>query len=255
MQKTILAATLHDPKGSLEAMIEKYGHLISEQHEYASVALTAQSNSTLIKAISSVGINCFVSGTTRRETYMSGLSSALEYSGDRIFFCDFDRVLHWVKSYLKEYTAVQKHSEFDFLLLGRTPRGFATHPKTQKVPEGALNYYCSGLLGKMLMDFGAAVFCMTKEIAKTILGKSKADYGIYAEWPVIAAMHAKNFGYVEVDGLEWETPDRFKDDIMKKGHARWLKEFQSPQEWALRNILMREGMEAAYHQIRAAKDI
>lgn len=255
MQKTILAATLHDPKGSLEAMIGKYGHLIGEQHEYASVALTAQSNPALVKVISDVGINCFVSGTTRRETYMSGLSSALECSGDRIFFCDFDRVLHWVKSYLKEYTAVQKHSEFDFLLLGRTHQAFASHPKTQKVPEGTLNYYCSNLLGKMLMDFGAAVFCMTKEIAKTILGKSKADYGIYAEWPMIAATHAKNFGYVEVDGLEWETSDRFDDEIRKKGRARWLREFQSPQEWALRNILMHEGIEAAYQQVMAAKDI
>jgi len=45
---------------------------------------------------------------------------------------------------------------------------------------------------------------------------------------------------MEIDGLEWETPDRYKEEIKAKGHEKWLHEFQTPQEWERRIELLGE---------------
>ncbi len=255
MNKIILASTLHDPKGSLEEAIKKYSPQLIKQHSNAVIAITPQTPDNIVNTIQAQGITCFKSGQSRRSTYVSSLNAGINLPGDLIFFCDFDRILHWIKTHSQEYTNTLKHTEFDFILVGRTHHAFETHPKTQKVTEGALNYYCSMLLGKMLMDFGAATFLMNKTIADKILKTTKYDYGIFAEWPVIAAMHTNRFGYFEAQGLEWETPDRFEAEIKSKGYSCWLKKFQTKQEWALRNTLMQEGIEAAYHQVNSAKNI
>lgn len=259
MSKTILSSTLHDPKGSLDAAILSFGPVIRSQHCDAVIAVTPETPERTIEKIRIVGIDCFVNGKSRQSTYTSSLSSAVKAcKGEKIFFCDFDRVLHWVKNYPDEYAnfANSNSSENnDFVLVGRTSRAFQTHPLTQKATECAMNYYCSMLLERMLMDFGTATFCMNKNIANTILEKSVADYGIWVEWPVIGITHADKFNYCEAEGLEWETPDRYSKDIKKLGYNVWLKEFQSSQEWSLRNALMLEGMDAAFQQIKPAKNI
>jgi hypothetical protein len=68
---------------------------------------------------------------------------------------------------------------------------------------------------------------LAKKLLKT---QTKSIYGFYCEWPITLWRHAENPAYVEVEGLEWETPDRYQEEIKKKGYERWLREFQTPNK-------------------------
>ena len=41
-------------------------------------------------------------------------------------------------------------------------------------------------------------------------------------------------------GLEWETPDQFKDKIEQEGYSAWLNEFESLPEWQRRLKLIED---------------
>ena len=48
---------------------------------------------------------------------------------------------------------------------------------------------------------------------------------------------------IEVEGLEWETPDQYKDKIDKEGYSQWLSEFESLPEWEKRVKLIEKSTE------------
>ena len=66
------------------------------------------------------------------------------------------------------------------------------------------------------------------------------ELGFYASWPVILWKNAKNKKYIEVEGQEWETPDRFQKEINKQGYNNWLSQFQTIKEWKLRVRLLED---------------
>ena len=45
---------------------------------------------------------------------------------------------------------------------------------------------------------------------------------------------------MEVEGLEWETPDQFKDKIEQEGYSAWLNNFESLPEWEKRVKLIED---------------
>jgi hypothetical protein len=48
---------------------------------------------------------------------------------------------------------------------------------------------------------------------------------------------------VEAEGLEWETPDRFRAEIAELGYDAWLDQFQSPAERRRRVACMNDCLE------------
>ena len=67
--------------------------------------------------------------------------------------------------------------------------------------------------------------------------------GFYAARPVFLWSWAETKHYVEVEGLEWETPDRFRAEIAELGYDAWLDQFQSPAEWRRRVACMNDCLE------------
>jgi hypothetical protein len=66
---------------------------------------------------------------------------------NHLFYCDFDRALHWIKTYPEELTQiVESPPDNDYVLIGRTKRAFQTHPKTQTMTEGIGNTLASKML-------------------------------------------------------------------------------------------------------------
>ena len=56
---------------------------------------------------------------------------------------------------------------------------------------------------------------------------------------------AWSIGYIEADGLEFETADRFADEVSAIGYAAWLDRLENdPHEWAFRFDLARVEIEA-----------
>ena len=52
--------------------------------------------------------------------------------------------------------------------------------------------------------------------------------------------------YVEVEGLEYETPDRFIIEIQKWGYKSWLNHINTPTEWQRRVNIVRDGLNDLY---------
>ena len=119
---------------------------------------------------------------------------------------------------------------------------FETHPETQQYTERLVNQLGSKILGiKGTHDLISVCYLFTKDLAEKLLYTSyPTEMGFYASWPVILWMNAKNKEYIEVEGLEWETPDRYKEEINEKGYEEWLKQFQTAAEWKMRVLLLED---------------
>lgn len=145
-----------------------------------------------------------------------------------------DRTLHWLDTYPDELNDLLENGtgDLDMMIIGRTERAFFTHPKEQRDPEIYTNLVTARLLGMEHVDVAAGVpSLMTRETARTIIDFLKDHHRVFnpevdindAAWPIIAKFRGKKLGYVEVEGLEFETPDQFKNEIEELGYDEWVK--------------------------------
>ena len=63
---------------------------------------------------------------------------------------------------------------------------------------------------------------------------------MYGEWVALLAGLGDPLTYVECDGLDWETPDRHRDEVRRVGLAAWRRAMSSPAEWAMRRAMAQE---------------
>jgi len=247
MVELVLASTLHEPENRLGDIIIKFGGFITEIFESAHVMLSPATHSDISNALEDFEFNVSRGPKTIDGIYKSAIKNALEEDPKKIFYCDFDRALHWAKVNNQELREVSDLSDgHDFLLPGRTPRAFGTHPDTQTMTEGVVNRIASKILGfQETRDVLSACWRFTPRIAEKLLQVSTCNtYGFYCKWPIVAWREAQNPGYVEVEGLEWETPDRYRREIREKGYDTWLEEFMTLDEWRRRITIQNEIVEA-----------
>ena len=74
------------------------------------------------------------------------------------------------------------------------------------------------------------------------------QYGFYAEWPITLWRSARNPLYLECEGLEWETPDRYIEEIKAQGYEEWKKSFQTGSEWRRRSVMLRDFIDSALNK-------
>ncbi len=228
----VLASTLHDTDNRLEESIIKYGSIIRETFQSSSIVVTPSTNRQIVNTLNGLGFETSKGSKTIISAYKKALKQALTNNPKHIFYCDFDRILHWVDAFPQELIETARTSYInDFLLIGRTTRAFQTHPKTQIETEIIANQLASKLLGfRQTRDILSVCWRLTSTLAETLLQlPTRNSYGFYVEWPVYAWQHADNPCYIEVDGLEWETPDKYGEEIKKMGYEAWLKAFKSPK--------------------------
>jgi len=141
------------------------------------------------------------------------LKSAAELGVANIHYADFDRILRWVETRPEEWRRVlQRIENHDCLIIGRSAASYQTHPKALIETEAISNLVVSRLVGKQ-MDVSAGSKCFSKSACTAILKNSKAGYalGTDAEWPLILKQLNFQIDYIEVDGLDWESADRYQD--------------------------------------------
>ena len=70
-----------------------------------------------------------------------------------------------------------------------------------------------------------------------------ATFGVDTEWPAIAFRHGVGLTYVEADGLDWETADRYQDTAADAARQSQLAaEYdRDPENWLFR-VKAAEGM-------------
>ncbi|HSD85501.1 MAG TPA: hypothetical protein VLG46_16690, partial [Anaerolineae bacterium] len=126
-----------------------------------SIAYLQEHGVHIVAKANQVGLNHL--GLFRRGAVQLALQSSCPF----ILYCDFDRILHWMEFYPQELSDVaQQISAYDFTILGRTPRAFATHPRIQRDTEAIINHVFERVSGRA-WDTGAGARGLSRRAAET----------------------------------------------------------------------------------------
>ncbi|MCU0494531.1 MAG: hypothetical protein MUD01_23335 [Chloroflexaceae bacterium] len=247
MVTVTLAATHHDADGRMLAQMARVLPLLNSVYCRVTVfqtpATVAESQALLRAHGATVAVGSPATptghlhlGIWRRQALALGLHHAAGAS--HIHFCDLDRVLHWAEFHMAELAAtLAALPTADLTVLGRTPRAFASHPRVQRDTESLVNHVFQLSTG-LPWDMMAASRGLSLAAAQHIVRESRDDtLGTDCSWPLLLwGQGSFTLSYREVEGLEFETLDRYDDEVAALGGAEaWLNRMDAdPQQWAYR---------------------
>jgi len=180
------------------------------------------------------------------------LQMALETEVPFIHYCDFDRLIRWAELYEDELRAtVQAIQQADAVMIGRTPYAFNTHPRCMQYTEAMINEVFSHLLGKPL-DLTAGSKAFSRRAVEELVSQTTPGNGMAtdSEWAVVLHKAGFTLESLLVDGLDWETADRYLSHAADpETQRRVADEYDAKTDsWRFRTQLARDiirvGLEA-----------
>lgn len=238
-KEVCLVSVMHDPDCTLLAAMRDAFAPLFAMHDGAYVVVSQSTGREVEAALRDFG------ATVEREP-APGVGAARRQAlalavrdGRRWFhYCDLDRALHWVRHYPGELAAtLARIAQTDLLVIGRTRRALAWHPGCMIETETLANHVFALAYGRS-WDLCAAARGLSAKAAALVLDRSKVrGVGTEGEWPALALQNgALAVDYVEVEGMEYETPDRFPAAVAAAGGvAAWTAaESLSPANWSKR---------------------
>ena len=245
-----LAVTQHDPDGRLTEQVRRVLPTLQRHFAQIVVQATYASPPEALDLLRAAGAQVYQEHTDEFNgldrlggTRRAAIDLALRTGAATILFCDFDRALHWAEYHPDELaTLAAQLTASDFTVLGRTARAFASHPRVQRDTESIINHVFARVSG-YFWDVTAAARGLSRRAAAALLaGCPDQSIGTDVAWPLFL-LRAGSFtlAYRETEGLEFETADRFADQITAAGgRAAWIDQIDaSPAQWALRLELAR----------------
>jgi hypothetical protein len=134
-------------------------------------------------------------------------SLALDYA--YLHYVDMDRLLRWAETRPGELEqAVAAIPRADFLIIGRTERANLTHPRCMQETEGLASLVASHLLG-LCADVCSGSRGLSRLAVEYLRQHSRPTRLKDAEWPLLLQRAGFRVDYLAVDGLDWETADRY----------------------------------------------
>ncbi|MEW5868737.1 MAG: hypothetical protein AB1894_05625 [Chloroflexota bacterium] len=179
------------------------------------------------------------------------LELALRWPATHIHYADMDRLLRWVEVYPEEWSRmVQAIQNSDYLLMGRSPAAYATHPQSLVRTEAISNRVASYLVGwTFIGDVSAGSKGFSRRAVEFLLANTQPvrALGTDAEWTVLLQRAGFRLDYVELDGLDWESADRYRERAASPEEQRAAAQAidTDAQRWAGRVEVALEIVEAA----------
>lgn len=243
-QAVVLATTHHDPDGRLREQTQRILPSLLELFDQIVVLATSTTQPQSVELLQAHG--ALVSYEEKNQAIgLNGLGKArrgilelaLQQQAETLLFCDFDRMLHWAEFYPEELRQViSQIPSADFTVLGRTERAFRSHPRMQYDTESIINTVYAQVSGNA-WDVTAAARGISRRAAQAILENCPDEtIGTDVSWPLYCASIGLNLAYLQTEGLEFETADRFADQVARAGGlAQWIAELDAnPQRWVER---------------------
>jgi hypothetical protein len=237
-----LVATYHDPDGRLYGHIERSLPFLLQAFAGIAVRATDAAHLRSIALLRENGVQVRIGdtgesvagakiGRARREA----LALAVDSGAELVTYSDFDRALHWAEIYPEEMLRAGEYLRaYDFTIFGRTPRAFATHPRIQVDTEAIINRVFTAISGKP-WDITAGARGISRRAAQSILvGCDDEFISTDATWPLhLMAQGGFTFGYLETEGMEFETADRYPTEVAAAGgEAQWMAQLDAdPRQW------------------------
>jgi len=178
----------------------------------------------------------------------TALQTALQTSVTHIHYADLDRLLRWVETRQAEWRkAVAQIEVGDYLIMGRSASAYATHPQALVRTEAISNRLISQLVGQVL-DVSAGSKGFSRRAAQFLVDQTQPGRALGADGAWTVLLHRAGFqvDHLEVDGLDWETADRYQVRSADAGQQQALAEAydQDPAHWAMRVEVALEIVEA-----------
>jgi len=233
----VLVCTAHDSTGELlKVATPELIRELTRVFPQMSVVCTDSTVPDFEHVLARGGIAVQRMKTSRLGLYNRAISIGASQS-DFLFYADFDRLLHWQRSYPEELAdCARAASQAPFTLFGRSTRAFDTHPECQRLTEGSVNDVARHLFHLDAdVDLFAACWGMAKSVAQQlVITPLAADVSFYSVWPSLVWKSGARWAYRSTEGLEWETPDVHATEIQAHGREAWLQQFESSSQWRFR---------------------
>lgn len=251
----ILATSVHDPHAGLQWISDL--HLTELQLLFDDVVLISSpfTNDDFLKKIKEAGV--FV--TKRKDnkvgkTYFESVKQGSEFHPDYLFYCDFDRILHWIhnspaelKSLLKFLQReLKKKQPIDYIVCERTPQGYLQHHEALYETEQLPNHIISRAMGETKVhDFLSGAFIFSHEAAHIAQKHGGSEgYQFWGDWPLLLKQKKMKILYKQFHGLNWETPNQNREAVQLAGGVKkWREQLSTPSEWKRRTAMAREFVE------------
>ena len=240
MSDVVLLGAVHDPEGRIAALLPADLPLLQRQYARIVALCGAATRPTTVAALRRQGVTV-ISGADiplNARPYALGVMAAhTEWA--HVHLCDFDSALHWARAWPDELDRVNATiAAHDFLLLGRTARAMGTLPEAQRETERLINLLFARTTGGLdpwrlgdesdtPIDICTGAWGFSRRgIAALHAASRVTDIGFHAEWPLIVRDTPDlRCAYLPCEGLEYETADRYGDQIAAAGglaawHAR-----------------------------------
>lgn len=234
---TIVLATAWQPRGELDRFLKLLPVL---QQAYSGIAISVppETDNKLVNHLAEQNQVKVVSSPDWSWGRFLALELALEFSSTHSQYADFDRLLRWVETRKAEWEQILAAIEkYDCLIIGRSTHAYQTHPQALIKTEAISNLVISHLLGESL-DVSAGSKAFSRKASEYILANCEPGHalGTDAEWPLILQRAGFQINSVSVDGLDWESADRFReaaaDPQSQKNEAEMYD--ADPQNWSRR---------------------
>ncbi len=247
---TTLAVIAHDPEGRLYDQIVRVLPILKDIFERIAVQASPLAPATSLALFAAAGAR------VRREppgpagrppgigkVRRGAVELALQLDAPFILYCDDDRILHWAEHYADELAQVaERIAQCDFTVLGRTQRAWDTHPRIQRDTEAIFNHVFA-LASGTTWDVGAGSRGLSRRAGEAILaGCPDEESSTDVSWPLfLQQAGGVTLGYLATEGLEFETADRYGDQIAAAGGPdQWMAQLDAdPRRWAYRLELAR----------------
>lgn len=267
MSDVTLLGVVHDPEGRIAALLPADLPLLQRHYARIFTICGMQTLPATVDRLRAHGVAVLSGGDVpvNARPYAIGVMAAHPEWG-HVHLCDFDSALHWARAWPEEMDGVNRAiARHDFLLFGRTARATASLPEAQRETERLINLLFARTTGgldpwRLVDEPGTPVDICTgawgfsrRGIAALSARARVADIGFHAEWPLIAReTPGLRCAYLPCEGLEYETADRYGDQIAAAGGIDAWHATQSSDitRWQLRigYVTQIAHAIAAYHE-------
>lgn len=235
----ILTATWF-PRGEL-TRLQRYLPVLQEIYDRMMVVFPPEVDQEIKMAVDAMpDVHSDIMGGVGSGRYRA-LELALGYPAEYVHYVDMDRLIRWVELYPDELRqTVEAIKQWDFTLIGRTETAFISHPQALQRTERIIHAVFSHIIG-VEGDFCAGSKGFNRRAVEYIVkhGSSSDGLGTDTEWAVLLHRGGFSIGTLAVDGLDWETADRFQDAAADRKRQRAEADAydQDSTRWQMRTEL------------------
>lgn len=255
----VLAATWN-PRGEI-GRLEKLLDRLHQAYAAIHISLPPQpddpaSQAALLDRLQGDSLVCHVSSDWSWGRYMA-IKNALRSNSPFLHYADMDRLLRWVEQRPDEWLqTIQCIPNCDYLVIGRTLEAYATHPQALVLTEALSNAVISYFVDQA-MDVSAGSKGFSRQAASYVIEHTQPGHalGTDGEWTVLLKRAGFKLDYVEVNGLDWESADRYQRQAADPHRQRQaaLVYDADPANWAGRTAvaeeIIRVGLQTAKREI------